>query len=94
MNEHIETARYHRLSRKKNQNRPCSKISRITKFKEKTKNIEKAKLLKNTGISISEDFLKDTREMRKGLWQKVLECWSIEGRINLLIQISGRDSAR
>ena len=41
MNEHIETDRCHRLSRKKNQNRPCSKISRITKFKEKQKILKK-----------------------------------------------------
>ena len=41
VNEHIEIERCYRLSKKKNQNRPRTIICRITKFKEKQKNIKK-----------------------------------------------------
>ena len=59
--------------RKKNQNRPHTIICRITKFKDKQKILKNAKLLKNTGIFIHEDFCKDTMELKKELWQEVLE---------------------
>ena len=82
MNKHIEIDRCHRLSKKGNQNRPCTIICRITKFKEKQKILKNAKLLKNTGIFIYEDFCKDTMELRKNFDKKL---WSIRGRTNLLI---------
>ena len=56
-NEHIEIGRCHRLSKIKNQNCPRTEICRIIKFKEKQKILKTAKLLKNTGIFIYEDFL-------------------------------------
>ena len=73
INEHIEIDRCHRLSEKKSQNRPRTIICRIVKFKEKQKILKNAVLLKNTGIFIYEDFRKDTMELRKELWQEVLE---------------------
>ena len=57
INEHIEIGRCHRLSKIKNQNCPRTEICRIIKFKEKQKILKTAKLLKNTGIFIYEDFL-------------------------------------
>ena len=80
--EYIEIHHCHRLSRKKNQNRPRTIICRITKFREKQKILNNAKLWKNTGTFIYEDFHNDTMESRKELWQ---ECWNIKGRTNLLI---------
>ena len=40
----------------------------ITKFKKKQKILKNAKLLKNTGIFIYEDFCKDTIEFMQELW--------------------------
>ena len=57
----------------RNQNRPRTIVCRITKFKEKQKILKNAKLLKNTGIFIYEDFCKDRMELRKELRQEVLE---------------------
>ena len=71
--EHIEIDRCHQLSKKKNQNRLRTIICLITKFKEKQKILKNAKLLKNTGIFIYENFCKDTMKLRKELWQEVLE---------------------
>ena len=67
INEHIEIDRCHRLSKKKNQNRPRTIICRITKFKEKQKILKNVKLLKKTDILIYEDFSKDTMELVKEL---------------------------
>ena len=73
INENIEIDRCHRVSKKKNQNRPRTTICRITKFKEKQKILKNAILLKNTGIFIYEGFCKDTMKLRKELWQEVYE---------------------
>ena len=35
--------------------------------------IQNSKKLKNTGIFVYEDFCKDTMDLRKQLWEKVLE---------------------
>ena len=67
MNEHIEIDRCHRLSRKKNQNSSRTIICRITKFKKKQEILTNAKILKNTGIFIYEEFWKETMELRKEL---------------------------
>ena len=86
MNEYIEIDRCHGLSKKKNQNRPRTIICRITKFKEKQEILKNAKHLKNTGIFIYEDLCKDTIELNKEVFKNFgKKCWSIKGRINLLI---------
>ena len=99
INEHIEIDRCHRLSKKKNQNRPRTIICRITKFKEKQKILKNAKLLKNTGIFIYEDFCKDTMELRKELWQEVLEYrrqnkFAYLNYRSIVVCDHGRDSVR
>ena len=58
INEHIEIDRCHRLLEKKHQNRSCTIICRITKFKEKQEILKNAKLLKNTGVFIYENVCK------------------------------------
>ena len=73
INEHTEIDCCHQLSKKKNQNHLHTIICRITKFKEKQQILKNAKLLKNTGTFIYKDFCKDTMELRKELWQEVLE---------------------
>ena len=73
INEYSEIDRCHPLSKKKNQNRPRTIICRITKFKVKQRIFKTVKLLKNSVIFIYEDFCKDTMELRKNIWQEVLE---------------------
>ena len=43
------------------------------KFVDKQRIIQSSKKLKNTGTFIYEDFCKDTMDLRKQLWEKVLE---------------------
>ena len=43
------------------------------KFVAKQRIIQSSKKLKNTGTFIYEDFCKDTMDLRKQLWEKVLE---------------------
>ena len=52
--------------------RPRTIICRLTKFKEKQKILINAKVLKDTGIFIYEDYCKDTMSVRKNLWEQVL----------------------
>ena len=73
INEHIEIDRCHRMAKRKNQNRPRTIICRITKFKEKQKVLKNAKYLKGTDMYVYEDLCKDTMELRKTLWNQVLE---------------------
>ena len=99
INEHIEIDCYHRLSKKKNQNRPRTIVCRITKFKEKQKILKNAKLLKNTGIFIYEDFCKDRMELRKELRQEVLEYrrqnkFAYLTYRSILVRDHGRDGVR
>ena len=53
--------------------RPRTIICRLLRFKDKQRIIQSSKKLKNTGIFIYEDFCKDTMDLRKQLWEKVLE---------------------
>ena len=73
INEHIEIDCCHWLLKKKNQNHPCTIICCIIKFKEKQKIFKNVKLLKNTSIFIYEEFCKDMMDLKKKLWQEVLE---------------------
>ena len=73
----IEIERCPRISAQTNssKNRNVSRtiICKVTKFKDKQKILKYAKCLKDTGIFIYEDFCKDTMNLRKNLWNKVLE---------------------
>ena len=71
--EPIEIDRCHRISKQKKPNRPRTVICRITKFKDKQKILKNAKYLKGSGIYVYEDFCKETMELRKTLWDQVLE---------------------
>ena len=57
----------------KNQNRSRTIICKVTKNKNKQKILKNAKCLKDKGIFIYEDFSKDTMNIQKKLWNKVLE---------------------
>ena len=99
INECIEIGRCHCLSKKKHQNCLRTIICRITKFKEKQEILKNAKLLKNTGIFVYEDFCKDTMELRKELWQEVLEYrrqdkFAYLNYRSIIVRDHGRDSVR
>ena len=53
--------------------RPRTIICRLLRFKDKQRIIQGSKKLKNAGIFIYEDFCKDIMDLRKQLWEKVLE---------------------
>ena len=54
-------------------NRPRTIIFKLNKFKDKQKILENVRNLKDTGIFIYEDFCDDKMELRKSLWEQVLE---------------------
>ena len=58
---------------KHKRNRPRTIIFKLNKFKDKQKILQNARNLKDTGIFIYEDFCDDTMELRKSLWEQVLE---------------------
>ena len=58
-----------------NWDRPRTVFCRLNRFRDKQCVLNNAKKLKNTGIFIYEDFSKDTMELRKSLWEQVLEYW-------------------
>ena len=74
----VEIDRCHRIGPCKtktdqDQDRPRTVVCRINRFKDKQHILNNAKKLKNTGIFIYEDFSNDTMELRKSLWEQVLE---------------------
>ena len=62
----------HRMGKHK-RNRPRTIIFKLNKFKDKQKILRNARNLKDTGIFIYEDCCDDTMELRKSLWEQVLE---------------------
>ena len=56
------------IPKMKNPTHPRTIICRLTKFKEKQKILINAKVLKDTGIFIYEDYCKDTMSSRKKFW--------------------------
>ena len=70
---------------KRRGSRPRTIICRFVRFKDKQKILQNAKKLNNTVIYIYEDFCKDTMELRKSLWEEVLN-YRRQG--NLLISIT------
>ena len=98
----IEFERCHRISAQtnssKNQNRSRTIICKVTKFKDKQKILKYAKCLKDTGIFIYEDFCKGTMDLRKKIWNKVLEhCkqnkFAYLNYRSIVIREHGRDRA-
>ena len=89
----IELERCHRTGKfKKNQSKPRTIVCEFLRFKGKEKTFKNSKKSKDTGIFIFEDFCKETVELRKSLWQEVLEHrW--QGRIAYQNnrQVVGRD---
>ena len=66
--------RCHRTGKfKKNEAKPRTIVCRLLRFKDKEKNLQNSKKLKNTGTFIYEDFCNETMELRKSLWEEVLE---------------------
>ena len=70
---------------KRRGSRPRTIICRFVRFKDKQKILQNAKKLNNTVMYIYEDFCKDTMELRKSLWEEVLN-YRRQG--NLLISIT------
>ena len=59
-------------------------ICGLLRFKDKQKIIRSSKKLKNIGIFIYEVMFKDTTDLRKQLWEKVLEH-RVNNQISYLI---------
>ena len=70
--EDVEIERCHCMGKRK-ENRPRTIIYRFLRFKDKQKILKNAKKLKNSGIYIYEDFCNDTMELRKSLWEELME---------------------
>jgi len=64
--------RAHRVGRQKNAE-PRPIVLKLLSYKDKELVLEKRKLLKDTSCYVSEDFSKETFEIRRRLWQKVRE---------------------
>ena len=77
--------RCHRAGKKQN-NRPGTIFCQITKFKDKQLSFKNSNKLKNSGIYVYEDFCPDTMELRKKLWEEVLEyCRQGKYAYNILV---------
>ena len=73
----VEIDGCHRIGARKtktgqNRDRLHAVLCRLNRFKDKQRILNNAKL-KNTGIYMYEDISKDTMELRKSLWEQVLE---------------------
>ena len=68
----VELDRCHRIGKKRG-SRPRTLICRFTKFKDKQCVLSNARKLRGTNIYIYENFSQDTMELRKYLWEQVLE---------------------
>ena len=73
INDEIEIDRCHRMGKFKDKKKPRSIVCRFLRFKDKQKILSNAKKLKNTGIFIYEDYCKETMDLRKSLWEEVLQ---------------------
>ena len=73
----VEIDRCHRFKSRnqsgQHQRRPLTIICRFNKFKDKQQIRNNAKKLRDTGIYIYENFSKDTMDLRKTRWEKVLQ---------------------
>ena len=57
--------------RSENPGKPRTIVCRFRNYKDKTNILKNAKKLKSKSIFISEDFSRETMELRKELWEKV-----------------------
>ena len=70
----IELDHCHRTGKfKKDQSKPRTIVCRFLRFKYKEEIFKNSKKFKDTGIFIFENFCKEIVELRKLLWQQVLE---------------------
>ena len=70
----IELDRCHRMGKfQRNKSKPRTVVCKFLRSKDKHKVLQNAKKLKNTGIFIYEDFSNATMELRKSLWEEVLQ---------------------
>ena len=72
----VDIDRCHRVKSRnqsgQHQGRPQTIICRYDKFKDKQQILNNAKKLRDTDVYIYKDFSKDTMDLRKTLWEKVL----------------------
>ena len=68
----LEIERCHHMEKRKG-NRPHTIVCNFLRFKDMQKILQNAKKLKDAGIYVYEDFSNETMEVRKSLWEKVLE---------------------
>ena len=78
MESDAEIDRRHRIGSCKTKtgqtrDQPCTVVCRLNRFKDKQRILNNAKKLKNTGIVIYDDFSKENMELKKSLWEQVLE---------------------
>ena len=72
----IKIDRCHHMGKfQKNKSKPQTVVYKFLHFKDKHKVLQNVKKLKNTGIFIYKDFSKATMELRKSLWDEVLQYW-------------------
>ena len=57
--------------RSENPGKPRTIVCQFRNYKDKTNILKNAKKLKSKSIFISEDFSRETMELRKELWEKV-----------------------
>ena len=70
----IEIDRCHRMGKfQRNKSKPRTVVCKFLRSKDKHKVLLNAKKLKDTGIFIYEDFTKATMELRKSIWEEVLQ---------------------
>ena len=55
----------------RNKSKPRTVVCKFLRSKDKHKNLQNSKKLKNSGIFIYDDFFKVTMELKKSLWEEV-----------------------
>lgn len=86
-------ARAHRIG-KFNPERKRPLIVNFASFKEKEAILTSAKMLKNTGISLSEDFSEQVRRKRKLLWEFAKTNKQADTRVNLRLDVLYLDKVK
>jgi hypothetical protein len=71
ISEEIEIERAHRIGSAREDKSPRTIIFKLLNFLDKTKVLNSAKKLRETGLYINEDYAKETIEHRKKLWEEV-----------------------
>ena len=90
-----DISRSHRLGKRQNgKTRPI--IVRFTSYRAKKMVFDVKKKLKNSGISVTENLSPERYILYKQCWEKYGKenCWTLDGRINCLLQELGNDGKR